>query len=466
MREAFALNELIFDAQGKALSYRILDANAAYFSYLGLDKNNIIGKMFHDLFPYPENCWADELLGCFVQVIEKQEDMDFETYCPSLGKWFSIRAFPLENNQFATLFLDTSHCKGMEETITLDESRFKAVVNSLEDLVFTLDAAGNYTEIFGRWLERFGLRKESFIGKSILEGLSPESRRIHADALAKTLHGEISVHECDFLVIGTDKSPLVQVLFSPIFMQGKVVGIVGVGRDISEMRTSQNKLKQLLDEKTILLQEVQHRVKNNLQIIISLIQLQALVAQHADDASVFRLLQSRIYAIASVHDVLAASAVNDQVSLAALVRTLSTFCLSMPDTFPGLADIRVKVEEALCLPLETAIPIALVLHECFLSCAPRISSVERISSADRTPSVGADIELVVHGKAMDGDRCSLVVRSPYGKVGGKQDELGSLLMEGLIDQIRGTLEETLDQGYGWTLQFPIKGAGHPIYPLK
>jgi PAS domain S-box-containing protein len=210
--------------------------------------------------------------------------------------------------------------------------------------------------------------------------------------------------------------------------------------------------KRAEEEKTVLLQEVQHRVKNNLQIIISLIQFHLIAASDLSSPVFMKTLQSRIYAIASVHDVLSASAVNDRVSLAALLRTLSGFCCTLTDIFPRLSDIRIEAEEDTQLPLQTAIPVALVVHECILD------------AVRRAPAEGGELFLSIVSTALEKDRCRITILHPFKKIEASKDGVGTMLLEGLVDQIRGILTEVLESQGQWVFDFPIEGAGRPIYP--
>ncbi len=450
MREAFALHEMLYDEAGAAVDYRFLDGNPAFFAALGKTREEVLGRTVLELFPGTEKYWIER----YARVVETGEAASFESYSAALGRWYNVAAFAVDTpgmscrRCFAVLFFDVTERKSLEEEVRKDEARFRAVVNSMEDLIFTLDTEGRFTAVYGRWFERYGVDKETYIGKRADELIGAVQAAPHDEALRKALRGEISIHECDILGLGPGVGPVVQTVFSPMLMEGKVVGIVGVGRDISEHNRAQRQLKSLLDEKLVLLQEVQHRVKNNLQIIISLIQLQLLEDPEGAVGNAFRMLQSRLYAIASVHDVLSASTSSDRVSLAALLRTLSTFCLSMGDLFAGLMDLMVLADEEITLPVEVAVPVALVVHESLLG---------RCRAAEPE---AAEVYLRVEAETEAPGRCRIRISgaphpSPKGETRGT-------LMEGLLDQIKGSAE---DDGSGhFDVRFPTEGAGHPIFP--
>lgn len=448
MGEAYALHELILSSSGVPVDYRFLDANPAFFDILHLTRDAVVGKTALQLWPDLEPLW----LSRYAPVALGTGDTVFEEYSKALGKWFKVRAFNAGPRRFAVLFQDVTERRRTEECLDEEEARFKAIINSMEDIVFTMDLEGRYTTFYGRALQKYGIREADYLGKTADEMDTPGNSSEHQKAVERALRGERSVHECDFFRLASEQGVAIQTVLSPMYRSGRIVGLVGVGRDMTEQRMNEKKLRSLLEEKTVLLQEVQHRVKNNLQIIISLIQLHMIAAPDLSCPVFMKTLQSRIYAIASVHDVLSASAVNDRVSLAALLRTLSGFCCTLTDIFPRLSDIRIEAEEETQLPMQTAIPVALVVHECILD------------AVQRAPAERGDLFLSISATALDKDRCRIAVIHPFQKTGVSKDTVGAMLLEGLVDQIRGKMTEVLEPQPQWVFDFPIAGAGKPIYP--
>jgi two-component sensor histidine kinase len=131
-----------------------------------------------------------------------------------------------------------------------------------------------------------------------------------------------------------------------------------------ERKDTEDRLQASLHEKELLLREIHHRVKNNLQIVDSLLYLQTqAIREHADPASIeaFRQSQSRIRAMAAIHDRLYRTpdlaAIDIREYLGILVPDLlSTYS----------ADTRIGVEilgDSICLGIDRAIPCALIINE-------------------------------------------------------------------------------------------------------
>ena len=127
--------------------------------------------------------------------------------------------------------------KRKEAELALQESeeRFKNYINSTSDIVFTLDTEQKHTGVFGDWVEKAGLTKSHFIGKSTKELLG-ENAEIHVQANEKALSGEHVVYEWS-AILG-NSILYYQTSLSPLIEGNKVIGIIGVGRNITELKSS------------------------------------------------------------------------------------------------------------------------------------------------------------------------------------------------------------------------------------
>ena len=132
--------------------------------------------------------------------------------------------------------------------------------------------------------------------------------------------------------------------------------------EIAERKSTEIKLKELLGEKELLLQEIHHRVKNNLQVISSLLDLQSQYIKEKETLEVFRESQKRVKSMALVHEQLYQSKNFRQINFADYLKNLTSYLFN---AYPINTDkIKLKLNiEYVNLNINTAIPCGLIICE-------------------------------------------------------------------------------------------------------
>ncbi len=134
-------------------------------------------------------------------------------------------------------------------------------------------------------------------------------------------------------------------------------------RILAALRMAETRLRASVREKEILLQEVHHRVKNNLQIIKSLLRLQAHAVGDPALHELFRDSQNRVHAMALVHEQLYRAHDLAHVDCAAYLRELASSVLRSYETQSARIALTCAIDGALALEIDTAIPLGLILTE-------------------------------------------------------------------------------------------------------
>ncbi len=130
----------------------------------------------------------------------------------------------------------------------------------------------------------------------------------------------------------------------------------------TELLRSENAIRLSLREKETLLKEVHHRVKNNLQVIASLLRLQARHLHDTETRAMFEESQNRVHSISLVHEMLYRTADLSRIDIAEYLRTLITHLTD--DWKQGVGSIRVTVEAVgVQLAVDAAIPCGLIVNE-------------------------------------------------------------------------------------------------------
>lgn len=149
---------------------------------------------------------------------------------------------------------------------------------------------------------------------------------------------------------------------SPIMdeINGGITHFIGVGEDITSRHENEKKIEQALKEKTVLLSEVHHRVKNNLAIISGLLEMQTMKTPELSE--ILNLSQNRIHSIAQVHELMYQSNNFSQVNLGDYINEMSK-TISFSYNSEQL-NVQVKVSAAhLELNVNQAIPLGMMINE-------------------------------------------------------------------------------------------------------
>ena len=121
-------------------------------------------------------------------------------------------------------------------------------------------------------------------------------------------------------------------------------------------------LSKALREKELLLKEVHHRVKNNLQIILSIIRLQANKSSSAETKEMFKSLENRINAISKTYDMLV---LNDLIEKVDMKKYISVLTNDLKNSLHGFinSDVKVNIKTNLSLPLRQAVYLGIIINE-------------------------------------------------------------------------------------------------------
>jgi PAS domain S-box-containing protein len=131
-----------------------------------------------------------------------------------------------------------------QEALRASEERFRSLVNSMDDIIYVLDRDQRFVAVYGRWLEKFHLRPDMFLGKTFRD-LGGDSAAVHEEANRRVLTGQDTVYTYDWTV----QNVSFQIAKSPLRdSQGEIIGIVGVGRDITERKKAEEAIQRRTDE--------------------------------------------------------------------------------------------------------------------------------------------------------------------------------------------------------------------------
>lgn len=257
-----------------------------------------------------------------------------------------------------------------EEALVSSERRFRLLAESLGDVIWTLDARTWKLSYVSPSVTRLrGVSVEEALSGSIGSALSPASfekvkqdaerrirlREANDPAAYEPSTGELEQVSPD----GTIKT--IEVTVTPRFDEtGSLVEYTGVARDVSERVATAKALEADLAKKNLFFAELQHRVKNNLALIASLLSLEAALLPEGHERTIFEEAQSRIRALALLYERLYRSGRSEAVALGPYLEDIVRTVISAE----GRGEIRFESElAAINLDLSRAVPLGLIVDE-------------------------------------------------------------------------------------------------------
>jgi len=224
-------------------------------------------------------------------------------------------------------------------------------------------------------------------------------------------------------------------------------------RLVHDMKAAEDRVTRSLREKEVLLKEIHHRVKNNLQIIHSLLNLQLPQIQDEQAVALFKESQNRIYSMALIHEKLYESESLARIDLAEYIRGLATNLLRSYGATERTVRLAVRVEDV-ALNIDTVIPCALIITELVAN-----SLKHAFPRASRRDGVGGEIEIALRP---DGNsECRLTVRDngvgmPKDFALQRCESLGLKLVGVLVRQLRGSMHLDTSAGTEFTITFEAR----------
>ena len=325
------------------------------------------------------------------------------------------------------------------------EDKYGKLIESARDVIFTLSSKGIILTLNKAFETITGLSRYDWEGKSFKGLLHPEDFKLAMENLAITLSGKIlDGYELRFL--NSEGSYLYgELLTTPLFYTDSEIEILGVVRDITERKKSEQSIRNSLKEKEILLKEIHHRVKNNLQIVTSLLKLQSAGVDDKLLQEKFRETQSRIMTMSFIHESFYKSNDLSRIEFNSYLKRLAgnLFSIYVSDTD------RVKCiidAQGVDITVDTAIPCGLIINEI-------ISNSLKYAFPDGAAGIikislkkeGKDYILTVsdNGKGFEKNIDSK-----------KTGSMGLVLINMLCEQIEGKITHSTNNGTEYKIVFP------------
>ena len=222
--------------------------------------------------------------------------------------------------------------------------------------------------------------------------------------------------------------------------------MVGVVQDVTERKLVEEKRRRSLHEKEVLLQEIHHRVKNNLQVICSLVDLQAGTMPDHALSEAFTEIRDRVRSMSLVHEKLYQSENLAQVNFAEYTESLLYYLCHAHKSVSASIQLKLELQPVL-LPIDLAVPCGLMLNELATNSLKHAfrNRSEGVLSIALRPGPNQQIFLSVKDNG---------VGLPSGLDWRQTRSMGLQLVQMLVGQLKGTVTVSANGGTHFQFSFP------------
>ncbi len=330
----------------------------------------------------------------------------------------------------------------------------RALLSTIPAFVYFKDRDGTYIAANNAFADMTETSVDEIAGKTDYD-FFPEARAdVYRESDQEVIESGEQRYDIEELTTGPGGEPMwVSTSKTPFFdSDGTVIGMVGMTLDITERRKVEDQIKASLAEKEVLLREIHHRVKNNLQVVSSLLNMQARGARNRDTIEILTESQNRINAMALIHAQLYESRDLSEINMKGFIDKL-LIQLFQSHPVQGTRITKMVSVADYPVPLSIAVPIGLIVNELLSNILKHafVGRAEGTIEVSLTASEEGKINLSVSD---DG------VGLPAGFDIDKTRTLGLRLIKILTeDQLQGTLEVISCGGTTFNIEFDIRYDG-------
>lgn len=262
---------------------QIIEINRAFEQIARINREEVIGEniiaLAKKLLPSGEK---RRTLPVIMKIIKGQNTAPFELNCHR--KTLEVNAAYNRNlKRITAVIRDVTDRKRAVNDLRRSEEKFRTLVSSTEDIIFTQDLGFRYTNVYGRWFQHNNVPRELFLGRTVQEVVGEKEAKIHLDNIHKVLKGRNTVYEWT-LALEEMQYHFQTSLSCLNDLEGNVTGVVGVSRDITKERYLEDELAQAQKLEAIghLAGGIAHDFNNILTVIQGNAELMMLDSQETD----------------------------------------------------------------------------------------------------------------------------------------------------------------------------------------
>lgn len=432
-----------------------LDGRCLYYngpSRYGLKPHDVIGKTPADFL---DPTIATSVLVRIKHVAATRQSLNFEQRVPWRRNtmWYMTQISPVidktgEVTAVVTFARNITERKRAEESLRLANMLLERTFASLKEAVFVIDLSSQTIITCNTAVQQiFGYKKEEVIGRT-LEFL--HVNRANYDDFNNKLSTALKTEglfNSEFAALRKDGAAVVTeytVTETSDDSSGRTVLVI-VARDITERKRAEEQLKVALKEKEVLLKEIHHRVKNNLAVISSLLNMQSKYIKDKKTLEVFRESQNRVKTMALIHTKLYQSTDLARIDFADYIKKLAADLFGSYRLEPDSVGLVLKVE-SVYLDVNVAIPCGLIINELLSNALKHAFPKGRKGEVCITLRLEDETVTLTVADNGIGFPDSIDFRNT--------ESLGLQLVTALVVQLGGTIELARENGSTFRISFP------------
>lgn len=341
---------------------------------------------------------------------------------------------------------DITYKKDAERQIKDQAAKISSIFESTSHMmIWTLDKQfriTSYNRNFARSCSRImGVEVET--GMDFSKLIQPYITEKDFDILTANIRSAIKGKPQLFEGLMTDKDSetlWIEAFLNPIYLElGKIREISCLAHEVTEKKESEQKIKQSLQEKEVLLKEVHHRVKNNLQVISSILNLQSSYVKDENTLEILKESQNRIKSMSFIHESLYQTKNFSSIDFSDYILNLSKNLVHSYRVYNDQVDLKLDIDKVY-LNLDQAIPCGLIVNE-LVSNSLKYAFPEGRSGEIR-------INLSAQGKEVMLNVADTGIGLPRDFDYRNTDSLGLQLVVTLVEQLDGEIDLRTGKGEG------------------
>lgn len=316
---------------------------------LGLSRTEVLGNNLWETFPEAKK---HDFFQQYKRALEQQIPVSFEEYYPPLGTWLEVHGYP-SSDGLSVFFRDVTDRKQDQIELKKAYKEKETILESIGDGFFTVNRDWTVT-YWNKAAERMlETPKDTILGHNLWDVFDDATELLSYTNYHRVMNEGISIDFEDYY------APLGR--WYDINAYPSEEGISVYFKDITQQKKREAQLQESLKEKETLLSEIHHRVKNNLAVVSSLMQLQAF--QEEDESLKQKLNDSvsRVKTMGSIHELLYQS---DSFSRLNIDENIKKLVGDIAHTYQPALELEINFDlQKIDLNINLAIPASLIVNE-------------------------------------------------------------------------------------------------------